>query len=128
MSFFGLTFLGPPNPIEPFKVHGALEFHTIADKAYEEMFMKYALAGSELADDLRRAVGQLADRAEVGAVVLQAAGPHFCVGANVARLEVNIMLELLSRNCPNHRLSSDPIVWEENMTFRTMKSLWLERI
>ena len=57
MSFFGLTFLGPPNPIEPFKVHGALEFHTIADQAYEEMFMKYAFAGSELADDLQMADG-----------------------------------------------------------------------
>ena len=55
-------------------------------------------------------------------------GPHFCVGANVARLEVNIMLELLSQQCPHHTLSKDQIEWEENMTFRTMKSLWLERV
>jgi cytochrome P450 len=47
-------------------------------------------------------------------------GAHFCLGANLARLEGRVALELLATHLPTLRLDSDPgaITWRPNAAFR----------
>jgi cholest-4-en-3-one 26-monooxygenase len=35
-------------------------------------------------------------------------GPHYCIGANLARMEVNIMLNAIAKHLPDIRKTADP--------------------
>ena len=49
-------------------------------------------------------------------------GPHFCLGAPLARLETTIALSALTARFPQARLAGDP-VYKPNVTLRGMASL-----
>ena len=54
-------------------------------------------------------------------------GRHFCLGAPLARLELQIILEELSKRLPGLRLSSDQdLMPVEAIQFRGPKELWVE--
>jgi cytochrome P450 len=50
-------------------------------------------------------------------------GPHFCVGASLAKAEATIAFELLARHFPEIELAVDEPEWAGNTTVRTVKSL-----
>ena len=73
--------------------------------------------GAELCSDLRKAIEFTRQRADLRGVVLQAAGPHFCIGANPHAKHVDVPLaelaeELLevARSCHSLRCLSAPVV------------------
>jgi pimeloyl-[acyl-carrier protein] synthase len=51
------------------------------------------------------------------------AGPHFCVGAPLARLEARIVIRTLRDRYPHLRLGSDAPVYRENFNLRGLKAL-----
>ncbi|OEY66103.1 cytochrome P450 [Marinobacter sp. X15-166B] len=54
-------------------------------------------------------------------------GIHFCMGAPLARLEMKILLEELTRRFPNMKLAADEKVeWPLNMGFRGPVKLWVD--
>jgi len=50
-------------------------------------------------------------------------GIHFCVGAELARLEGSIAFERLATRLPNLRVETDDPAWREGFLFRGMSSL-----
>lgn len=50
-------------------------------------------------------------------------GSHFCFGAPLARLEVQIAFETLLRRLPNLRLATDRVTWRSNMGLRGVTAL-----
>jgi cytochrome P450 len=54
------------------------------------------------------------------------AGPHFCLGAPLARLEARVVLRTLRRRCPNLRLASDRAEYRNNFNLRGLKALPVE--
>jgi cytochrome P450 len=53
-------------------------------------------------------------------------GAHFCLGAPLARLQVQIALPALFRRFPEMRLRDVPLVWERRPAFRGLTSLPLD--
>jgi len=53
-------------------------------------------------------------------------GIHFCLGAQLARLEGSLALEALVTRYPNVRLPEQTIAWRNNTILRGPKELWLE--
>lgn len=53
-------------------------------------------------------------------------GNHFCLGAQLARLEAGLALEALITRYPSLRLPEQKIVWGSNTILRGPKELWLE--
>jgi cytochrome P450 len=51
------------------------------------------------------------------------AGPHFCLGAPLARLEAQVALRTLRQCCPNLRLSGETPEYRNNFTLRGLKTL-----
>jgi cytochrome P450 len=49
-------------------------------------------------------------------------GPHFCLGAPLARLEANVALSALTKRFPNARIEADPD-YKPNVTLRGMAGL-----
>jgi cytochrome P450 len=70
------------------------------------------------------------DRFDVGRAnnkhVAFGGGPHFCVGAPLARLEARIVVRTLRERYPNLRLSSDTPEYRENFNLRGLKALRLD--
>jgi cytochrome P450 len=51
-------------------------------------------------------------------------GVHFCLGAPLARLELRIVLELLTERCPHIELVEDqPLPYQPNALFRSVEQL-----
>ena len=50
-------------------------------------------------------------------------GPHFCLGAPLARLEAGVALSAVTRRFPDARFIPDPPVYKPNVTLRGMVSL-----
>ncbi|HMA33409.1 MAG TPA: cytochrome P450, partial [Chloroflexia bacterium] len=50
-------------------------------------------------------------------------GPHFCIGAPLARLEGQIAISAVLRRLPALRLATDAPEWDPNILFRGLKSL-----
>jgi len=51
------------------------------------------------------------------------AGIHYCLGAPLARLEVQIAFDRFLQRFPNLRLETDALEWQEHPTFRGLKAL-----
>ncbi|OBC12310.1 cytochrome [Mycobacterium sp. 852013-50091_SCH5140682] len=51
-------------------------------------------------------------------------GPHFCLGAPLARLEASVALSAITARFPQARLAADP-VYKPNLTLRGMSSLFV---
>jgi cytochrome P450 len=51
------------------------------------------------------------------------AGPHFCVGAPLARLEAQLALDALRRRCPGLRLGAEKVEYRNNFNLRGLKAL-----
>ncbi len=52
-----------------------------------------------------------------------AIGAHYCLGANLARLEAGVMLETLLETFPNIGLSEEPLRWWHSGLFRGLETL-----
>ena len=54
-------------------------------------------------------------------------GIHFCLGANLAKLEARLVLEALCERVPSLRLTEDQDIWSSaNITFRGPEQLLVE--
>ena len=49
-------------------------------------------------------------------------GPHFCLGAPLARLEANVALSAVTKRFPNARLETEP-AYKPNVTLRGVADL-----
>lgn len=52
-------------------------------------------------------------------------GPHFCLGAPLARLEGEIAIPSVIRRLPNLRLLDRPLNWQPQIVNRGLKELWV---
>ena len=52
-------------------------------------------------------------------------GPHFCLGAALARMEAETAIRTLLARYSNLRLEKQKLHWHKGLTFRGVKSLWL---
>jgi cytochrome P450 len=64
-------------------------------------------------------------RAEAPHHVAFGQGPHYCLGAPLARLEGQVVFETLPRRFPALRLEGEPPVYRENFNLRGLKALHL---
>lgn len=48
---------------------------------------------------------------------------HYCIGAPIARLEIQIAIGTLLQRMPHIRLAQDELKWRENLSFHGLKSL-----
>ncbi|GIX24123.1 MAG: cytochrome P450 [Caldimonas sp.] len=53
-------------------------------------------------------------------------GAHQCLGKNIGRMEMQIMIEELSRRLPHMRLASQRYEYVHNVSFRGPQHLWVE--
>jgi pimeloyl-[acyl-carrier protein] synthase len=52
-----------------------------------------------------------------------AAGPHYCVGATLARVEAEIAMATLARRCPSLALASEELTFRPNAILRGLESV-----
>jgi cytochrome P450 len=53
-------------------------------------------------------------------------GPHFCLGAPLARVEASVAIPRLFERFPNVEATADPSPWRKNMTMRGVEHLYVE--
>jgi pimeloyl-[acyl-carrier protein] synthase len=66
--------------------------------------------------------GFMIRRAE-GAHLSFAAGPHYCVGATLARAEAEIAMATLAQRCPNLMLATEELTFRPNAILRGLESI-----
>lgn len=52
-------------------------------------------------------------------------GPHFCLGASLARIEAHVAIQELLQQLPNFRLASGDWQWRKLIGFRSLKELYV---
>ncbi len=66
-------------------------------------------------------------RANTGRHLAFSHGPHYCVGAQLARLEARVVLELLIQRMPHLRLvSGQPRDYLPSLLHRSLRQLWVD--
>jgi hypothetical protein len=65
-------------------------------------------------------------RAE-GAHLSFAAGPHYCVGATLARVEAELAMATLARRCPDLALATEELTFRPNVILRGLESIPVTR-
>jgi cytochrome P450 len=50
-------------------------------------------------------------------------GPHFCLGASLARLESEIAISALAQRLPALRLATETVTWRPKPAFRGLETL-----
>jgi len=65
-------------------------------------------------------------RAE-GAHLSFAAGPHYCVGATLARVEAELAMATLARRCPDLALATEELTFRPNVILRGLESVPVTR-
>jgi cytochrome P450 len=53
-------------------------------------------------------------------------GPHYCVGAPLARLEAATVLRSFARRFPDARLTGDAAVWGDNLSYVGLDHLYVD--
>jgi cytochrome P450 len=56
-----------------------------------------------------------------------AAGPHYCAGATLARLEAEIAMATLARRCPSLALAAEELTFRPNVILRGLESIPVTR-
>jgi pimeloyl-[acyl-carrier protein] synthase len=54
-------------------------------------------------------------------------GPHYCLGAWLARVEAQIAIQTLFQRFPRLHLGAEPLTWTPNMLFRGLSKLPVHR-
>jgi len=62
-------------------------------------------------------------RTDLGKQLAFGFGPHFCLGASLARLEARVVLETLTRRHPNAELATDELRWKGGAMLRALEAL-----
>ena len=85
--------------------------------------MMLLLAAAQRDPSMLRAARRVRSRTVAPSATWRSAlGPHFCLGAPLARLETTIALSALTARFPNARLDGEP-VYKPNVTLRGMSTL-----
>jgi pimeloyl-[acyl-carrier protein] synthase len=50
-------------------------------------------------------------------------GIHYCLGASLARLEIEIAVDTLLAHCPGLRLATEQVVWKDHFSLRGLEAL-----
>ena len=50
-------------------------------------------------------------------------GPHYCLGAALARMEAGVAFTALLRRCPELGLTGEPLAYQDNLELRGLKAL-----
>ena len=58
-----------------------------------------------------------------GANLSFSAGPHFCLGATLARVEAEIAMATLAQRCPNLTLATENLTYRPNVVMRGLESI-----
>jgi pimeloyl-[acyl-carrier protein] synthase len=58
-----------------------------------------------------------------GANLSFSAGPHYCLGATLARVEAEIAMATLANRCPNLTLATDDLTFRPNVVMRGLESI-----
>jgi cytochrome P450 len=51
------------------------------------------------------------------------AGPHFCIGGPLGRLEGIVAINAILRRLPNLRLATSKLEWRTSLSFRGVRAL-----
>lgn len=52
-------------------------------------------------------------------------GPHYCLGASLARLEMQVVVPMVLDRFPGLRLNDDEVTWQPTLSFRGPTALWV---
>jgi cytochrome P450 len=83
-------------------------------KAGEKVVMFYSSGNRDervFDDPFRFDITRKPNPAQIG---FGAGGPHFCLGANLARREISVMLDELRTRLPNMRITGEPAMLQSN--------------
>ena len=50
-------------------------------------------------------------------------GLHFCIGAHLARIEIETSLRVIAKRLPNLRLAAEGVAWKAIMGLRSLEAL-----
>jgi cytochrome P450 len=103
----------------PVMMRIALHDDTIGDKAIRKGDRVWTMIGAANRDPAEFANPDVIDLGRTpNRHVTFGYGPHFCLGAPLARLEAQIALPALHRRYPNMRRTSDAVTWADGLGLR----------